>query len=242
MKPYEPTTALPSWQRPFENEDFRGYFTWGSDLTARIGGSIYHACHEDEARMAFVEGQLGLRSTYSITHPSYGLCSAPCVWCGLNYFNNGNQYGPVLLKFPLKRLDGRTFMVFWRNVNRHRFFFVQYEAHIPVFVREGKPDRRVDPAHYFRNQGKSLWLKDRAIYDVVLTQAVGMVGIQVEGTRHPACIPKKCRGLELTRAQAVVAKLGRTAVDAHLRSDLQLRRLLRRFPLLQGTEVRLPRL
>jgi hypothetical protein len=107
MKTAHNAPSLPDCRRPFQNDDFRGFLTWGSDLTARIGGRFYHACHEDEAKTTLDEGFLGLRSMYYITHPFYGRCDAPCVWCGLNYFHKGNLFGPVLLSFPLKRLAGR---------------------------------------------------------------------------------------------------------------------------------------
>ena len=234
-------TELPNWKRPFENEDFRGFFTWESELTARIGGHFYHACHEAEAQQVLSESRLALRSTYSISHPSYGIRSAPCVWCGLNYFNTGNHYGPVLLKFPLKRLEGRTFMVFRRRDNRDRYWFVQYEAGIPIFSRDDKPDRRVNPASYFSEHGQHLRFKDHAIYELVITQPVTTKGITVEGVNHPKCIAGKCGGSNLTASRSVVDKLARKSAEAHLKADPAIKRLLRRFPNLKGADVTLPR-
>ena len=55
---------LPEYKRPFEQKDFRGYFTWTDRLSDRLGGSVYHGCHEDEMDAALEAGELPLRSTW----------------------------------------------------------------------------------------------------------------------------------------------------------------------------------
>ena len=105
----------PDYQRAFNAEDFRGYFTWDKQLTTMLGSFLYHACHKDEINKVLKTDELALRSEWSLIHPEFGEWSSPGVWCGLNYFNQGNYYGPFLISFPLTVLDGRTFMVFRRT-------------------------------------------------------------------------------------------------------------------------------
>jgi hypothetical protein len=130
-------------------------------------------------------------------------------------------------------------MVFRRTRSRDRFFFVQYEARIPIFTRDGKINRRVKMARYFREQGQQFCLKDKAIYVVVLTQPVALSGAVIEGVQHPACITGKCAGVKLRSAEAVVQRLGRKVLEHHLQSDAVVRRLLSRFPSLRGQNFRL---
>ncbi len=219
MKTRPATATLPDWQRPFENDDFRGFFTWDTELTARLGPQFFHACHADEAKTVLEDGRLQLRSHFKVNHPSYGLCAAPGVWCGLNYFHHGNHYGPLIWKFPLRRLDGRTFMVFRRTTERKRYFFVQYEAHIPIFNRAGDPTRRVQPRGFFDSRGEQLSLKTGAIYDLVLTAPVKLAGAALEGVNHSSCISKKCRGASRPEARKMAHGLGVEAVREHLLND-----------------------
>src|SRR4051812_12252843 len=112
MKKKTTVEKLPDYQRHFSEEDFRGYFTWTSKHSKSYGGSLYHACHEDELDAVLDVGALTMRSTWQMKLPKHGLCTMPGVWTGLNDFDCDNFYGPCLLKFPIKVLNGRQFMVF----------------------------------------------------------------------------------------------------------------------------------
>jgi len=145
--------AEPDYRRAFAAEDFRGYFTWSKRLSRALDKPLCHACHEDELAM-FLEGDtIGLRSEWSFIHPTYGKWTCPGTWCGLNFFLKGNRYGPIVVEIPMSSLHGRTFMVFRRTRGRQRYFFVQYEARIPVFDFEGNLWRRVSPQAYFDQEG-----------------------------------------------------------------------------------------
>lgn len=236
-------TSVPDWLRPFHQDDFRGFFTWDAELTERLDRRLYHACHVDEARTILAEKQLGLRSQWSLEHPTFKKRTVLGVWCGLNHYANGNRYGPVLFSFPLTGLNGRTFMVFRREgADRNRYWFVQYEAGFPIFTHDDDPDRRVKPSSYFDDGKKgALWLKKGAIYEIVLTHPVKLKGSRVEGTNHPPkCIPGKCQGVDAKGAEAVVNDLARELVEAHLAEDRSIQRLLRRFPALAGMTIKLP--
>jgi hypothetical protein len=140
---------LPDYKRAFDQPDFRGYFKWTLNLSRAFGGSLYHACHKDELIEILDNGQLDLRSTWSLNLPNHGKWSPPGVWVGLNYFQaRGNFYGPLLFKFPMSVLNGRHFMVFRRTGDRHRIFFIQYEARIPIYSFDKNLWRQVDPEHY----------------------------------------------------------------------------------------------
>lgn len=234
-------SSVPDWQRPFANDDFRGFFTWKPSFTKKLGSSLFHACHADEAQLFIDEKRLALRSSYSITHPSYGKCTAPCVWCGLNYYSNGNKYGPVLIGFPLEVLNGRTFMVFRRKgEDRERHFFLQYEASIPIFTHRQNPNRRVKPAKYFDVEGDGLSLKSKAIYDILLTQPISSEGATIEAIGHPTCLPKKCNGLTQLQSFELIKKLGQRELSVFFDSDPGFHAILSQFPDLMGQSVSLP--
>lgn len=125
------STQLPEYQRPFEQSDFRGYFEWTPELTSKLSGiNLHHACHEDELKKFLKHNCLTLKSNWSLKLPEHGECKIPGVWTGLNYYNDGNKYGPLLIIFPLTVLNNCNFMVFRRKDadSRKRYFFVQYEA------------------------------------------------------------------------------------------------------------------
>jgi hypothetical protein len=73
----------PEYRRAFEQDDFRGYFKWTRKLTSRLGGSLYHACHKQALTNILENGELGLRSKWSLKLPKYGEWSAPGTWVGL---------------------------------------------------------------------------------------------------------------------------------------------------------------
>lgn len=234
----------PDYKRPFDAEDFRGYFTWESRLSKRLGGGLFHACHFNELEEVLNDEQLGLRSHWSLNHPEFDLWSAPGVWCGLNWYHKGNKYGPVVLSFPIAMLEGRTFMVFRRRGDtRLRYFFVQYEANIPIFSREGKPWRRVNPTTYFDSDANSseLHLKSGAIYDIVITVPLPLLSVQIEAVSHPSCISDKCEGVSKQDSCSDLRKIGKKRLRQLLCSDTAYRAFIERFPDMEGVPVRLPR-
>jgi len=187
----------PGYRRPFEQSDFRGYFRWPSTLTRQIGGPLYHACHRDELKIILADGKLRLRSKYSLILPKHGLWSARCAWVGLNYFRDGNYYGPFLIALPLSVLNGRQFMVFRRkDGNRWRYFFVQYEAHIPIYRFGNNLWRKVDPYSYFMESDDTVDLKPGGIYDITITEPAEIDEARIEAVDHPLCISGKCNGID----------------------------------------------
>ena len=214
-------------------------------MTKRLGGSLYHVCHEDELRDILDAGELGLRSEWKIRLPEHGLWSAPGTWTGLNYFHNGNQYGPLLIEFPLTVLDGRHFMVFRRVGSRKRYFFVQYEAQIPIYSFGTKqsskePWRRVKPDAYFDDSGEQLSMVRGAIYDIVITTPVPLEHAEIRSVNHPKCIPGKCGGLTSAKSRALLSQIAIEEFEAEMPQDAHYLRMLGRFPLLAGQEVELP--
>ncbi len=233
--------AEPDYKRPFEQGDFRGYFKWTQKLTDQLGGGLYHACHEKGLRSILEEGELGLRSKWSLRLPKHGAWSAPGTWVGLNYFHNGNYYGPFLLRFPLRAINDRHFMVFRRQGDdRNRYFFVQYEARIPVFSFGKQVWRNVTPAAYFRNgNGEDLAMKPGAIYDIVITQPIGLKGVSIDAVDHPWCIAKICNGMNLNRSRRRLADVAEDEFYCWLSENEEYRRLFRRFSVLNERHVKL---
>lgn len=232
--------TVPSYKRPFSPDDFRGYFTWSKALTERLSANLYHACHEDIIEQLLEDEELPLRSKWSIHLPEHGLCEVPGVWTGLNYFAAGNKYGPFLVEFPLSVLNGRRFMAFRRkDTDRNRYFFVQYEALIPIFSFKGEIWRKVDSRSYFdKHDDDSYGCKIGAIYDVVLTQSISLEeAMSIRGVSHPSCIPGKCSGLTSVRARKAMVKIAAKEIRRRLKKKGILKRMLRKFPDLEDETI-----
>lgn len=230
----------PSYKRPFSPRDFRGYFTWSKVLTESLSANLYHACHRKELEDILKKGALQLRSKWSIRLPEHGLCEVPGVWAGLNYFNSGNLYGPFLIEFPLHVLNGIRFMAFRRkDSDRNRYFFVQYEARIPIFSFDGEAWRRIRPKAYFDKDKKGRYShKPGAIYDIILTQTVPFqFARSVEAVSHPSCISGKCSGLSLRHARKQMVDIAIDEFDSRLEENGILRQMIRKFPDLEGKTV-----
>ena len=227
------------YKRPFEQEDFRGYFRWSTKLTSSLGGNLYHACHKDQLEAILYDGELGLYSKWALKLPKHGLWEAPGVWTGLNYFNSGNYYGPFLITFPLSVLNGRHFMVFRRKGGRYRFFFVQYEARIPIYSFGKDLWRNVNPRHYFYKARSGLSLKPGAIYDIVLTQVTDLDDVTIEATDHPWCMYQKCQGMDKEDGSKVLRTIARDEFYYWLSQDKEYKKLFRRFSVLDGAKVTL---
>jgi len=230
----------PAYRKAFSQKDFRGYFRWSARLTRRLGGNLYHACHRKELKEILEDNALGLRSDWSLALPKHGLWTAPGAWVGLNYFYSGNYYGPFLISFPLNTLNGRHFMVFRRkDENRLRYFFVQYEARIPIYSYGKNLWRKVDPTSYFSGDDYTLDLKPGAIYDVIVTEALQLGEAEIEAVNHPWCISEKCDGLSASKAQDILEKVAREEFKSWLKQSVGYRKLLSQFPILEGASIKL---
>jgi len=230
----------PDYKRPFDQEVFRGYFRWSKKLTSRLGGSLYHACHEDELREILMDGELRLRSKWSLKLPVHGLWSAPGTWTGLNFFHNGNMYGPLLISFPLSVLNSKHFMVFRRRGDdRHRYFFVQHEAPIPIYSFGKTTWRTVRPETYFDDGEDGLSLKPGAIYDIVITQALSLDKASVEAVNHPKCIPGKCGGMSQRQSREIARQIALEKFNQWMKTNTQYAKFLKRFPDIEGVEMEL---
>lgn len=236
VEPVEPESELPDYKRPFDGSDFRGYFTWTKTATDKRGGSLYHACHQDELESSLESGHLQLRSEWSLVLPNHGKWSTAGVWVGLNNFTKGNFYGPFLLTFPLSVLEGRHFMVFWRKKDRNRFFFVQYEAKLPIYAfgKKKEPYRYVSPQYYFKEGGAN------AIWDIVLTQPVSLEQATVSVASHPRCISGKCAGTSRAKTWEGLRKVISDRFTTWLASDPTYKRFAAQFPTCTGLSVDLP--
>lgn len=237
----KPKQQLPEYQRPFAQKDFRGYFRWTDSLSRRLGGSLYHACHEDELDEILDAGELPLRSKWELRLPEHGLWSVPGVWCGLNDFGvKGNYYGPCLIRFPVSVLRGRNFMVFQRqDEERGRYFFVQHESGIPIYSFNDQSWRTVNAEYYFAKAKGKLYRKDKAIYDIVLTQPLPLTDYTVRGMDHPHCISRKCGCCNSGESDKIIRRVGLARAQQILNSCEPLQALLTHLPCLDGQKITL---
>lgn len=231
--------TLSDYKRPFSQGDFRGYFRWSKALSRALGGKVYHACHKDELKDIVSSETLGLRSEWSIDLPNHGSWSAPGTWTGLNHFTSGNNYGPCLIEFPIEILNGRHFMVFRRVGERHRHFFVQYEARIPIFSFGKEVWRKVNPRSYFTGSGDELCVKPGAIYDIIVTQPISLDHAEIDGVNHPSCIPGKCEGHGVRKSRRLVEEMAKADWKWYMEKSRIFRKVIKRNPLLDGLEVEL---
>ena len=230
----------PNYKRPFDQTDFRGYFRWTLNLTRRIGGYLYHACHEDELEQILASEALDLRSEWSLRLPRHGLWSAPGTWTGLNYFLRGNYYGPCVIKFPLRVLNGKHFVVFRRTgPDRHRYFFVQYEARLPIYSYDKQSWRNVKPDFYFTTHKKRLSKRPGAIYDIVITQPIPLDDVEIIGVDHPECIPGKWKGCSAKQSNKMVRRLAVADWRLWMTESTKYSTVMKRFPVLDGALVKL---
>jgi len=234
--------TLPDYQRPFDPSDFRGYFTWSKKLTEKLAGEyLYHACHFEELQKIIKRNRLVLRSSWAIDLPEHGVCNVPGVWCGLNYFYNGNHYGPFLIRFPLSALEGKQFIAFRRGgkSERHRYFFVQYDAQIPIYSFKGDTWRSVRPEAYFtENDDGTLTKKIGGIYDIVLTNRISLdASVTVSSVGHDKCIPGKCNGSRRGVSRKKLREFAKEILkDDLLDSDI-IEKYINKFPELEGENL-----
>lgn len=231
---------LPSYKRPFEPDDFRGYFKWTKKLSNKLKGNhLYHACHQQELLEIIEKNKLTLRSKWSINLPEHGLYDAPGVWCGLNnYFVNGNYYGPFLVKFSLSVLEGRQFMVFRRSVRseRDRYFFVQYDAMIPIYSFKDDIWRQVKAEAYFQeNNNGTLQLKKGGIYDVVITDQIQLDGsVSISYVNHKKCISGKCNGGNRNKFREFIRQEAKKCLKESIIDTGIIEKTIKKFPDVEG--------
>ncbi|PGT81541.1 hypothetical protein [Bacillus sp. AFS040349] len=233
--------GMPDYKRPFHSDDFRGYFTWTEELTNRFAGSyFYHACHQDELEDILVNRKLILRSEWSLEHPMFGQWTSKGVWVGLNAFHNGNYYGPFVLKFPIRLLNGKRFMAFRRKGDRDRYFFVQYETDIPLFDKNGNAWRRIKPSVYFNDNDGELSRKEKAIYDFILTSEIFIGDAEIDVENHPKCISQKCNGARKSESRKLLKQIAQEEFEKRFIESPRMRKFLRQFPIMEGRDVTLP--
>jgi hypothetical protein len=232
---------IPDFKRPFHSDDFRGHFIWTDELTDKYSGTFfYHACHQNELEKILKNKELVLRSEWSFEHPMFGKWSSKGVWVGLNTFYSGNYYGPFLLKFPIHLLNGKRFMAFRRKGERDRYFFVQYETDIPLFDKNGNIWRKVRPAVYFNEIEDSLFRKDKAIYDIILTSAISIKNAEIDVEDHPICISKKCSGLTSMDGRKLLREIAQEEFESRFATYPRMKSFLKQFPIMEGKKVYLP--
>lgn len=231
--------AEPDYKRSFDVEDFRGHFRWTKKMSKELGGNLYHACHRSELIEILKKNILILRSHWALKLPTHGVCKVPGVWTGLNYFVHGNHYGPFLFKFPINVLNGKSFIAFRRKGERHRYFFVQYEARIPIYSFKGDSWRRVNSNVYFDTSKNNMSLKDRAIYDIILTTPLPLKNIEVEAINHPECIPGKCNGVSRVKARKRLEKIAISYLKDQIYDQGILDKYIEMFPDIEGTNIEL---
>ena len=234
--------TLPDYKRPFDPGDFRGYFTWTKRLSRKLDGEyLYHACHFEELKKIIKRNSLSLRSSWAIDLPEHGICDVPGVWCGLNYFYNGNHYGPFLVRFPLAVLEGKQFIAFRRGgrSERHRYFFVQYDAKIPIYSFKGDIWRAVNPEAYFAKNGDDcLSKKIGGIYDIVLTNRISLDdSATISAVDHDKCIPGKCNGSRRLKSRKKLRMLAKEILKNDLLDSDIIEKSIRKFPDLEGESL-----
>ena len=232
----------PDYKRPFDPADFRGYFTWTKKLSKKLAGEfLYHACYYSELTEIIEKNKLSLRSSWAIDLPEHGICDVPGVWCGLNYFVNGNHYGPFLIQFPLSVLEGKQFIAFRRGVKteRNRYFFVQYDSMIPIYSFKGDIWRQVNAEAYFAKNNNSTISKKiggiGGIYDIVLTSQVKLNNsVSISSVDHKKCIPGKCNGVRRIKSRKKLRELAKKIVEKELLDSDIIEKAIKKYPDIEG--------
>ena len=231
--------TLPDYKRPFDPGDFRGYFTWTKKLSRKLTGEyLYHACHYSELTEIIEKNRLSLRSSWAIDLPEHGICDVPGVWCGLNYFANGNHYGPFLIQFPLAVLEGKQFIAFRRGgrSERNRYFFVQYDAMVPIYSFKGDIWRQVNAEAYFaKNDNNTLSKKIGGIYDIVLTSQITLDGsVSISSVNHDKCIPGKCSGARRVKSRKKLREFAKNILKKELMNTDIIEKAIEKYPDIEG--------
>jgi len=237
--------TLPNYQRPFELSDLRGAFVLNEEHVRALDGStVYHACHLEETRDALAAGHLSMRSecSFSFGEPA-DTFSTCCLWVGLNHFTHGNDYGPILFEMPIAVLEERVFLAFQRrDTLRNRYFFV--EVIDEALIHLASTADVLDPLQYFERTGAAGAYQRKAddIYDIVVHEPLRVNDARIKATAHPHCISRKCSGLGWLDSRKLLQSLALEVFEAAITTEPFYRRLLERFPDLEGALTHLPEL
>jgi hypothetical protein len=190
---------------PFGPEEFEGHFRWDARLSKRLGGLLYHGCHENDLADALEAKALPPRSDWAVELPEFGTWTAKGVWAGLNdYFGQSNRFGPCLVTLPVKVLEGHQFLVFRRPSSERRsvYTFVQHDSPLPVYLGSKERWREASLDKVFSR------LKPRGDdgYHVLLTTPLPLTGAAVKGVQHPACGYEGCAGATAEQAAVIVKR------------------------------------
>lgn len=210
------------YDRPFSlTERFLGYFTWVEAFSEFLGeyAGIHHGCHEDELQEALAEDALQPRSVWSTELSDGSIIRRAGVWCTFNYYGSspkGNRFGPFLLDFPCRLLEGRRFALIQRSdPDRARYTFVQHE--------EDQPLLPTDPVWSVADP-KAAWEEkhDGAIRDLILTTPLPLTGVRITPIVHRECAPGKCSGPRGQRyGREILNAIGMPKVQAILKASPQ---------------------
>jgi hypothetical protein len=194
---------------PFIPKEFAGHFRWDTRLSARLGGLLYHGCHESDLANALAENALPLRSDWAVELPEFGNWTAEGVWAGLNaYFGLWNYFGPCLVTLPVNVLNGHQFLVFRRPSSDRRsvYTFVQHDSPLPVYLGSKEVWREVCPDEFFQLAEAGLKHRSDDGYRVVLTTSLPLKGASIQGVPHPQCEYEGCIGATAEKAAVIVER------------------------------------
>src|SRR6185369_12574998 len=94
--------------------------------------------------------------------------------------------------------------------SRCRYFIVQYDAGVPIFNNDCKQWKKIKPDSLFseRNDGK-LYIKERAIYSVILTKSISLKECEITAVNHNYCVSKKCEGRVEASGKNILKRIAR---------------------------------
>lgn len=130
-------------------------------------------------------------------------------------------------------------MIFQRKgSDRKRYFFVQYEARIPIYSFGKELWRDVDPTVCFqRTNGEELAMRAGAIYDIVVTQPIPLDRVSVSAVDHHYCISGTCNGTSLVQSTKQLRKIAVAQFRHWLSQNEEYSKLFRRFRVLEDTTI-----
>ena len=200
-----------SFSSPFRKAELVGYFTWDSDLTDLFPRSswIYHACHKKRFRMFERMDELFVYSHFNVLGSRDGCSTYDCAWASIQPWHEThghNHFGPLTIKIPLSRLDGRRFYVFQRELRGWtHYYLVQRESKKPLFGTGSKAES-IRPKLLF---GKTkalaeMGFKARTQYEIVLTAPLRLKNASFIATAHNHCAMGHCNGIAKNIAKTTI--------------------------------------
>ena len=135
-------------------------------------------------------------------------------------------------------LEGKQFIAFRRGgkAERHRYFFVQYDAMIPIYSFKGNIWREVNAESYFtENKDKTLSKKIGGIYDIVLTAQIFLdEHVSISSVDHDKCIPGKCSGARRAKSRKKLRELAKELVKKELLDSDIIAKAIKKYPDIEG--------